>query len=283
MSQEYQNISVTEKVYDSLPKLLERDDTGVTASAGTAFPQELDSKMLGRVCLRTDQKILYYLSKLDPVTWTLMIDFSQPLATLDEVETNYQPLNSNLTALSNLSITANTIPYFNSATSMSTLTVTDFTRSLFQVNNASGARSLLGLGNLATVNSISSSNVDSYIGNSSLPVSKFNFTPIKSGEGYTVGDVKESYNSANETGWLLLNKGYTIGDSSSGATYRGNDYQALYLKIWGLANVSYYNSDGSASSQGSSASNCWNAHRRMSLPSGTNYLNSNCTFKIRYL
>ena len=287
MSQEYQNISVTEKVYDSLPKLLERDETTATASAGTAFPQEVSSWMIGRACLRTDQRALYYLSNANPVTWTLMIDFSQPLATLSQVQAGYQPLNQNLTALSQLQISANTIPYFNSATTMSTLTLTTFLRDWLNLSNAAAARSSLGLGSLATVNKITSSNANTYIDNASLPISKFNFTPIKTGEGYSVGDVKETYNSrtkaaANTEGWCLLNKNYTIGDSSSGASYTGNDYQALYLKIWGLDNVDYYTSSGGASSKGSSASADWNAHKRISLPSGTNYLNPNCSFEIRY-
>lgn len=281
MSQNYQNISVTEKVYDSLPKLLERDDTGVTNSAGTSFPQELNSSMIGRACLRTDQKCLYYLSSVDPITWTLMIDFSQPLATLDEVETNYQPLNSNLTALSNLTITANSIPYFNSATSMSVLPVTNFTRDLFEVSNASDARDLLGLGSLATVDSITSTNVNDYVNDASLPISKFNFTPIRSGEGYTTGDVKESYNFEWDDGFLPLGMGYTIGREGTQATYKGDFLQNLYFKIWGLANVNCYNSDGTPTSKGSSASNDWNANKILSLPSGTNYLNSNCGFKIK--
>jgi len=286
MSQEYQNIPVTEKVYDSLPKLLERDETSATLSAGTSEPQSLAPWMVGRVFLKTDSKILKYLAKYDETTgsysWSTIIDFSQPLATLSQVQTGYQPLNSNLTALSNLTISANTIPYFNSATSMATLSVTSFTRSLFQANNASAVRTLLGLGSLATVSNITSANVDSYITDASLPVSKFNFTPIRTGEGYTVGDVKESYSSSNEDGFLLLNKNYTIGSSSSGATYAGNDYQALYYKIWGLNNVSYYTSSGASTTKGSSSSNDWNANKRISLPAGTNYLNSNCTFKIRY-
>lgn len=290
MSQEYQNISVTEKVSDSLPKLLGRDEVGATLSAGTSEPQSIASWMIGRVFLKTDSKTLSYLSSVDPVRWTLMLDFSQPLATLQQVQEGYQPLSSNLTALSQLVISANTIPYFNSATSMDLLEVSSFTRSLFQANNANDVRTLLGLGNLATVNSITSSNVNSYIDNSSLPVGKFNFTPITKGEGYTVGDIKESYSErtksdANSAGFCKLNKNYKIGDSSSGADYAGDDYQALYLKIWGLPNVNYYlptSSGGGSTTQGSSASNDWNAHKRLSLPSGTNYINPNCFFEIRY-
>ena len=287
MSQEYQNISVTEKVSNSLPKLLERDESGATLSSGTSAPVNIAPWMIGRVFLKTDSKTLSYLSSVDPVKWTLMLDFSQPLATLEQVQNGYQPLSSNLTALSQLTVSTNTIPYFNSATSMDLLSVTSFTRSLFQANNASAVRNLLGLGNLATVNSITSSNVNSYIDDSSLSISKFNFTPITKGEGYTVGDVKETYyyqtkSEANNDGWCKLNMNYTIGDSNSGASYVGNDYQSLYYKIWGLANVDYYTSTGAASSKGNSASNDWNARKRLSLPKGTNYLNSNCYFLIRY-
>lgn len=296
MSQEYQNISVTEKVSDSLQKLLKRDETGATLSAGTSKPQDIAPWMIGRVFLQTDSKTLSYLSNINPAEWTPILDFSQPLATLSQVQSDYQPLNSNLTALSQLVISADTIPYFNSATSMDVLPVTPFVRSLFECEDESDVQELLVLGDLATVNSITSANVDDCIANSSLPISKFNFTPITKGEGYTIGDVKESYmhyeNNEEEStdiandvtdGFLRLNKNYTIGDSSSGATYRGDTYQNLYFKIWGLPNVTYYTSGGSSTTdKKSSASAAWNAHLRIKLPTGTNYLNSNCIFKIRY-
>lgn len=284
MSQDYEDIPITEKVYNSLSTLLQRDETGVTASSGTEFPQNLNSKMVGRLCLRTDQKILYYLSKYDngEVEWTKIIDFSQPLVTESYAEEHYQPLNSNLTALSNVPALSDTIPYFNTSTSMSTLPLNSFLRSLLNVTDAASTRTLLGLGNLATVDSITSSNSSDLIDDGSIPVSKFNFTPMTAGEGYTIGDVKESYNSTPEDDFLELNRGYTIGNDSSNATYRGSNYNSLYLKIWPLANVSCYTSDGSAASKGSSATVDWNANKRLSLPNGTNYINPNCYYRIKY-
>lgn len=284
MSQEYNDIPVTEKVYNSLSTLLQRDETGITGSAGTEFPQNLNSQMIGRLCLRTDQKILYYLSRYEEgnVEWTKIIDFSQPLATTSYVQDNYQPLSSNLTAFSNLPALADTIPYFNSSTSMSTLPLNTFLRSLLNVSDAASTRSLLGLGALSTIDSITSLNASTYIDDASLPVSKFNFTPITASEGYTIGDIKESYNSATEEGFLELNRGYTIGDDNSGSTYTGSNYNSLYLKIWPLANVSCYTSSGAATSKGSSATVDWNAHKRLSLPAGTNYINPNCYYRIRY-
>lgn len=291
-SQNYPNIPVTENVSSSLSKILERDETSATLSAGQSEPSALAPWMVGRVFLKTDSKILKYLSKYDErtgaYTWDEIIDFSQPLATLSHVQSNYQPLNSNLTALSQLVISANTIPYFNSATSMSKLPVTDFIRTLFTKTDAAGVRTYLGLGSVSTINKITSSNANTYIDDSSLPISKFNFTPIKTGEGYTVGDVKESYvertkAAAITDGWCLLNKNYTLGDSSSGASYAGNDYQSLYSKIWGLPGISYYDSSGNSTSKGNNGwTSDWNAHKRISLPKGTNYINSDCFFEIRF-
>lgn len=281
MSQGYNDIPVTEKVYNSLSTLLERDETGVTGSAGTMFPQELESWMVGRLCLRTDLKTLYYLSSTDPVTWTPIVNFSQPLATQDYVQQNYQPLANNLTMLSGLTITADSVPYFNTATSMSTLQLNTFLKNVINAGNASDVRSLLGLGSLSTVDNITSSNVSTYITDSSLPISKFNFTPITAGEGYTTGDVKESYNPTEESGYIDLNKNYTIGDDSSGATYRGSTYNGLYVKLWGNPSVSYLTSSGASTTKGSSSTADWNAHKRIKLPSGTNYLNANCYYRIK--
>ena len=283
MSQTYENIPVTEKMYDSLTKILERDNTGVTLSSGTAFPQEIEEWMIGRMCLRTDLKALYYLSSVDPIKWDLVIDFSQELATKDYVDETFQPLNSNLTALSQLTIDSDKIPYFNSATTMSTLDLNSFTRSLLNVQNASDTRTLLGLGALATVDNINSSNVNSLINNATIPASKLNFTPITAGEGYTVGDVKESYSSPSESGYIDLDKGYTIGDSSSGATYEGETYSPLYVKLWSSSATKTYNANsGTEVAKGSSATTDWNAHKKLSLPEGFRYINAYCYYRIKY-
>lgn len=281
MSQGYSDIPVTEKVYNSLSKLLERDETGLTCSSGTSFPQEIESWMIGRLCLRTDLQTLYYLSSVDPIVWTPMIDFSQELATKEYVDENYQPLSNNLTMLSNLAATADRMPYFTSADSMSTLPLTNFIKSIINAGSAQNVKTLLGLGSLSSVDGITSENVDSYISDSSLPVSKFDFTPITSGEGYTTGDIKESYNSDVQSDWIELDGENTIGSDDSGATYTGSTVSALYNKIWGNPAVTYFNSDGSSATKGSSSSTDWSANKRIKLPEGFNYINENCTYWIK--
>lgn len=281
MSQKYEDISVNEYVYNSLQKLLDRDDTGATFGAGTSFPKVIEDWQVGKTCLRTDEKVLYYLSSVNPVKWDVIIDFSKPLATEVFAKTLFQPLNKNLTALSQLQMSADKIPYFNSSSSMSLLNITSLGEKLMKVEDASGARNLLGLGNLSTANNINPSNSAQYITAGAITEDKLNFTPIKAGEGYTCGDIKESYNSASENGYIDLDKGYTIGSDSSGATYKGAAYQNLYVKLWGLSITVTYNSSGVKVAKGSTSTQDWSANKRLSLPAGLSYINSQCKYRIK--
>ena len=53
-------------------------------------------------------------------------------------------------------------------------------------------------------------------------------------ENFTTGDIKESYNPSQPTGWLHLSDG-TIGNSSSGATLRANpDCWPLFNLLWSI-------------------------------------------------
>lgn len=282
MSQIYEDIAVTEKVYNSLSKLLERDKTGVTCSSGIAFPQEIESWMIGRMCLRTDLKCLYCLSSTDPVTWTLVLDFSQPLATVAEVQENYQPLNSNLTALSNIAMSSNSIPYFDSNKTMNVLSLSGFGKDLINTANDESARNLLGLGSLSTVSKITASNVDSIISDGIITSNKLDYIPITEDDGYTLGDVKCSYDSESENGYLDLDKGYSIGNSASGATHKGDIYSNLFFKLWSLSNIVLQDSTGKVTSKGSSASSDWTSNKRLILPSGFKNLNANAYYRIKY-
>jgi hypothetical protein len=63
-----------------------------------------------------------------------------------------QTANANLTALSGTTAATNTLPYYNSATTMTTTALTSYGRSLIGVADAPTARTTLGLGNTATLN-----------------------------------------------------------------------------------------------------------------------------------
>lgn len=271
MSQKFEDIAVTEIMYDSLSKILERDKTGLTLGAGTEFPQELEDWMIGRVCLRTDLKTLYMLESINPVSWKEMINFSQELATKSYVDANFQPLNQNLTALSAITPKTDTIPYFNSPTTMGTLPVTGYMEQWMNVADADAAKKLLGLGKMAEKDIVTADDIK----DKSITPAKLTFTPITAGEGYTTGDIKESYSPDDEDGFITLKDGITIGDASSGATYKGDKYSALYVKIWSSSAVSVQNGKGSTATQD------WSGHKKMTLPQGLSYLNPNCYYRIK--
>jgi hypothetical protein len=74
------------------------------------------------------------------------------------IGTNVQAYNAKLGALSGLSASANTFPYFTGASAMAVGSVTTFGRSLIDDADASAARTTLGLGSLATANTINNDN-----------------------------------------------------------------------------------------------------------------------------
>lgn len=278
MSQNYQKINLTDKMYDSLPKILERDNASATAFSGNNYPQEIENWMKGLICLRLDLKQLNYLSSLDPVRWDTIIDFSQELATLDFVKTNYQPLHSVLTAFSSLPFAQNQLPYFNSNTTMSTLPITNFGKRIMNTENAETARELLELGNLSTKDKITSDDIV----NGSITEDKLAYTPIKEKDGYTIGDIKESFNSDIEEGYILMKNDISIGAEESGATYTGDEFQSLFMKLWILDSVIMLDSSGNQIGKATTATGDWGAKRRLVLPKYMNYFNPTAFYKIRY-
>lgn len=278
MSQNYQKINLTDKMYDSLPKILERDDASATAFSGNNYPQEIEDWMKGLICLRLDLKQLNYLSSLDPVRWDTIVDFSQELATLDFVQTNYQPLHSVLTAFSSLPFAKNQLPYFNSNTTMSTLPITNFGKRIMNTENAETARELLELGNLSTKDKITSDDIV----NGSITENKLAYTPIKEKDGYTIGDIKESFNSDIEEGYILMKNDISIGAEGSGATYTGDEFQSLFMKLWILDSVIMLDSSGNQIGKATTATGDWGAKRRLVLPKYMNYFNPTAFYKIRY-
>ena len=53
---------------------------------------------------------------------------------------------------------------------------------------------------------------------------------------WSTGDVKLTFKTVADTGWIIAGTNITIGNTGSGATHAGADYEALYLLLW--ANVS---------------------------------------------
>lgn len=251
----FQDILLTDIIRDSLSKLLNRDMTALTLSSGTNFPQDVNKDMIGRLVNRTDLKTIYVLESVEPTKWREVLDYSSEILHAEDVVANYQPLNSNLTALSRVSVTPNSLPYFVRDGEMSTIELNQFSSEFLKLENDEQVRKKFGLGALATKDIINGS-VD--ILNSSITDNKLAFVPIKTGEGYSRGDIKESYSTAVEKGWVDYNG--SIGNAESGATYANDDAKELYLMVWSHSYVTV------SGGKGSSASVDWDAGKKLTFP-----------------
>ncbi len=264
----FESVTLNMTIKDSLSPLLNRDETVLSCSSGTTFPQKLTENMIGRIVNRTDLKAIYTLTSLNPVTWTLVLDYSSGVLTKPQVENGYQPLNSNLTALSAISDGQNKIPYFVKSNEMSTITLTQLGNSLLTASNAAAVRSLLGLGSLALKDTISNADINS----NTITVDKLAFTPVTTSEIFTTGDIKETSNPTVETGWV--NYDYTIGNTNSSAQYKNANAQNLFKMAWSLSGVTI------TPSKGSSADADWSGGKVLKFPTRASLLN-NCYLRIK--
>lgn len=97
-----------------------------------------------------------------------------------------------------------------------------------------------------------------------------NFVLVDNGQtamsAWSTGDVKETYKTVADPGWILLNDG-TIGDATSGAGYANANAQNLFLLLWtNCTTLQVYNSSGLPINRGISAAADWAANNRIQLP-----------------
>lgn len=266
----FENVLLTDVIKDSLSRLLNRDMTALTLSSGTNFPQDINKDMIGRLVNRTDLKTIYMLENVEPTKWRVVLDYSSEILHAEEIVDNYQPLNQNLTALSRVGVTPNSFPYFVNPGEMSTIELNQFSAELLSIENAEQVREKFGLGDLATKDIIDGA-VD--ILDSSISDNKLTFTPIKTGEGYSRGDIKETFSDVVEDGWIEYSS--SIGNADSSASYANDDAKDLYLMVWGYSYVTV--SEG----KGTSASEDWDAGKTLTFPERSPLLeNANLRIKL---
>lgn len=263
MSQDFLHISPAEKISQSLQKLLNRDLAALTMFSGTKDPDanSLTEDMVGIWLDRTDLKIVKRLASVTPsVVWEELFNYGSYVPTKPEIDEAFQPVNENLTALSQIQGTANSIPYFISPNQMSVITVNQWGVRFVQSENAEAARETLGLGELATQDVIDGSQIS----DNSIGLEKLNFNV--SSAGYDTGDFMETTADKKfEDGWLILNGG-TIGNKTSNATAAADDScEALFKLLWSNANLKIYGPDGVETTR-SSADQDWTNSRQLALP-----------------
>ena len=89
-----------------------------------------------------------------------------------------------------------------------------------------------------------------------------------SGGIFSTGDVKLTFKTIADLGWVMMNDG-TIGDALSGATRANADCMALFTLIWmNIPNtyVPIYTSTGTLTTRGALALTDWANHKRLALP-----------------
>lgn len=263
MAQNFDKIYYTDKVNESLPKILGRDESAATASSGTSFPQNVTSEQIGRICNRTDLRALYHLKSVDPIFWELMLDYSSEILNKNQIDSNFQPKSDSLTYLSQVTPEANKVPYFASNNSVATFTLTEFAKGLLNCHDSATMRSYVGFGNLSTLDYVGTDNIS----DNSITIEKLAFTPVLRSELLSTGDFKESLINTEQEGWILYESGTSIGDVGSGATNRENsDTSSLFDLLWTRNDVIMQDSNGNETTKGGSASLDWTNKKRLVLP-----------------
>jgi hypothetical protein len=79
---------------------------------------------------------------------------------------------------------------------------------------------------------------------------------------FATGDLEPTFRSTAKSGWLFV-QGQTIGSTSSAATLKGADYEALYSFFWENISDTYC---PVSSGKGVSASSDWAANKTLTIP-----------------
>jgi microcystin-dependent protein len=100
------------------------------------------------------------------------------------------------------------------------------------------------------------------------PCTSFGFSvlslPSAASIGFTTGDVKATFKTVADTGWIMWTTTISIGTTGSGATYANTNALALYTLFWN--NVTDANAPVS-SGRGASAAADFAAKKTLTLPS----------------
>ena len=175
MTQTFTNIEPTDIVGESLDPLKNRDQAAKTNFMGTSLP-EVTPDDVGMPCIiiktenDVDYKQLWRLVGYEDnqPKWKLERDLTRGIVYTGTSEdasiSSYQPLNTLLTSLSEQvagsgQSNANKIPYIANTNEISLTDITAIARQFLAAVNAASARSILGLGSVATKNAISGSDI----------------------------------------------------------------------------------------------------------------------------
>lgn len=258
---EYPDIKRTDFIDDSLPKILARDDASKNSFRRVeTFPPVTEENVGMKVWLVGVGN--FQLVAVDPEPqWKQLTDDKRNPAYTDWIIDNYQPLSELLTSFSRLSGASGAIPYFNGPNDMQATTITAFIKDLLTQNDPESARELLELGTASTLNTP----IDGkYIQTGTISKDKID-ADFARNLGWTTGDVKLTYKSVADEGWVMMNDG-SIGNASSGATTRANaDCYDLFMLLWNIPATTVQTFAGVPTNK-TTAIQDWSGNKRLVLP-----------------
>ena len=258
---EYPYINRTDYIDDSLPKILARDDASKHGyRRRDTFPNVTADDVGMTVWLAGTGK--FQLLSIDPEpVWKQLTDDSREATYNDWVIDNYQPKSNVLTSFSRLGSVSNAIPYFNGPSDVQSTGITPLTRNILAASDAPTIRSILGLGSASLLNTP----IDgAYIQQGTISKDKID-ADFARNLGWTTGDVKLTYKTTADDGWIMLNDG-SIGNFGSGATTRANaDTYDLFMLMWNIPACPVQTASGVDSTK-TTAIQDWSSNKRLVLP-----------------
>lgn len=280
MSQDYENISPSEKISTSLAKLKKRDSSCLSTMSGTIFPDNIADSDVGMFVDRTDVKALYRLSATTPnLTWTKLLDYGSSgdlnvalVPKRSDIVADFQARNSTLDALSTLTPIDYTIPFFQTVTNqtviMGLLQLNSWSVEWLTQTSTADVVAKLGLGSLATKDQIVGA--DDIVDNT-VTQDKLAFDVASA--GYDTGDLMETVaNKTIEDGWVKIVENGTIGDAQSyvgvKTSYHVADDRcyALFCLLHDITNLKVYRKDGTILPTLNDAETDWADHCRVEVP-----------------
>ena len=242
MTQNFKNITTTDRIDTGLLDLLDRDLTALTAMSGESDPSTIptdaiyDNRTVGTLKLNGN----------------VLIDYKNQLLNSTTLASRFQHLNTNLTAISGATLD---VPCLID-TGGEVLSVSDY--GIYAAN----AQIIGGTKTLAKKSIINTSLID----DNSITQAKLEI-PLSEEAQFKCGDILYSGVSIERTGFLKLGTNYTLGSNSSNATYRNNAYYNLYVKLWAAASAVIRNYNGVAVNKGASAYDDFSNGNSVDLPS----------------
>lgn len=260
---QFDDVKLTDYIDESLVKLLNRDNASrISFRCSGNFPSPVTEELIGMTCYRVDLKAEYRLVSVVPdPTWLLISNEAGTATNKEEVAANYQKKNANLTSMSNLKGSKDTLPYFTDTDTLSLTALTEFSRTLLSKLTKEEVRTLLGLGRAATLDIPIKG---SYIEDNSIKLNQIDTSSMGPLLPST-GTCWLTFAPSAPEGWVMADDG-TIGSTSSGASHASEATKDLFYMLWSLPATPIYTATGNLREKGSTADIDWYANARLGLP-----------------